>query len=131
MVARLVITSKAKKLKKTLMLAFETNIHRAVSKNYTFFSGFSPHCIFLQYTSYNTNRSQIIIIAGEISGGRKTEIIPISTSRENSVGPSKEQKQILSSSSEKNERPAFYTDRYFSSNFLSDSIPLSQMIRRN
>ena len=72
---------------------------------------------------------KIIIFAGEIPGGRKTEIIPISRSRENSVGPSKEQKQILSS--EKNERPAFYTDRYFSSNFLSDSIPLSQMIRRN
>ena len=73
---------------------------------------------------------KIIIFAGELSKGRKTEIIPISTSRENSVGPSKEQKQILLSS-EKNERPAFYTDRYFSSNFLSDSIPLSQMIRRN
>ena len=74
---------------------------------------------------------KIIIFAGELSKGRKTEIIPISTSRENSVGPSKEQKQILLSSEEKNERPAFYTDRYFSSNFLSDSIPLSQMIRRN
>ena len=72
----------------------------------------------------------IFFFAGELSKGRKTEIIPISTSRENSVGPSKEQKQILLSS-EKNERPAFYTDRYFSSNFLSDSIPLSQMIRRN
>ena len=62
-----------------------------------------------------------------ISGGRKTEIIPVPSSRENSVGP-KEQKP---KTEQESERQQFYTDRYFSSNFLSDSIPLSQMLKRN
>merc|ERR1711983_35118 len=60
---------------------------------------------------------------GEVSSARKTDIIAVPTSRENSVGPSSRSKK---SDANEGEKQSYYTDRYFSSNFLSDSIPLSQ-----
>ena len=65
---------------------------------------------------------------GEVPSARKTDIIAVPTSRENSVGPSSRSKKTDANEGEKQ---SYYTDRYFSSNFLSDSIPLSQMLKRN
>ena len=67
---------------------------------------------------------------GEVTSAsaRKTDIIAVPTSRENSVGPSPRPKK---SDAKEGEKQSYYTDRYFSSNFLSDSIPLSEMLKGN
>ena len=63
---------------------------------------------------------------GEIhdSNARKTEIFPAKSSPTPPLRETRYEKAVNSNSSNQQ----FYTDKYFSPKFLSESIPLSQMI---
>ena len=74
-------------------------------------------------TTYLVRRANSL---GELNNQplRKTEIFAAKTS----PAPPEPSRATKKAGNSNSQAPQFYTDKYFSSKFLSDSVPLSQMI---